>query len=457
MSPSRETGTAGEIWGHKFVWTAQHPEFEEVHRMLYTYDKLGNDALDRIDALSPPKPKDGTKCPMSQRDLYTLLGEHSKDDGVLGKLWNEVNTVPDWVDWEQIERGQRVVFQYNGQMLLGVSWCSYAVVTLLYTNIIIQLLINSLLGGMAAWRVVETLARTGGFGTQVTRRRLLETSQHFLQCVENVDAVKPGGKGFVSSVRVRLLHATVRRRILELEKKKPGYFNIKEWGIPINDLHQIGTIDAYSTALVFISLPRQGIFLSEQQIADYLALWRWIGYVMGTPVEWMSSVGRAKAMMEVVMTSELDPTRNSQIIANNILTAQANVPPLHASRGYLTALTWRLNGADLSKRLAIAKPSWYHSTLAWVQCLILAANSYRYSHKSAGDQRKQDEVRVSLLAPFSTEFHCHLPASASLPLPFTVTTNTFCSEIHQVWLRDDYEPETRRSRPYIPVRVPVHP
>ena len=224
---------------------------------------------------------------------------------------------------------------------------------------------------MAAWRVVETLARTGGFGVQVTRRRLLETSQHFLECIESLDSVKPGGKGYMSSVRVRLLHATVRRRIMRLAREKPDYYNTEAWGIPINDLHQIGTIDAYSTALVYMSLPRQGVYLTEEQTMDYLALWRWIGHIMGTPVDWMESPGLAKAMMESVMTSELGPSKNSKIIANNILTAQANVPPLNSSREYLAALTYKLNGECLASSLGIDKPSAYYSVLANLQCWML--------------------------------------------------------------------------------------
>ena len=52
---------------------------------------------------------------------------------------------------------------------------------------------------MGAYRVVETLSRTGGFGVRVTKRRLLETLQHFMEVVEDIDSVKPGGKGYVSS------------------------------------------------------------------------------------------------------------------------------------------------------------------------------------------------------------------------------------------------------------------
>lgn len=121
--------------------------------------------------------------------------------------------------------------------------------------------------------MVETLSRTGGFGVNVTKRRLLETLQHFMEVTDNIDAIKPGGKGFVSSVRVRLLHGAVRRPLMQLEREKPGYFDVDKWGVPINDLHCMGTISVYSVAIVYMALPRQGVSLTEQQITDYLALW----------------------------------------------------------------------------------------------------------------------------------------------------------------------------------------
>jgi ER-bound oxygenase mpaB/B'/Rubber oxygenase, catalytic domain len=255
---------------------------------------------------------------------------------------------------------------------------------------------------MGAWRVVETLARTGGFGMNVTRRRLLETFQHFLDVTADLPAVQPGGKGHISSVRVRLLHAAVRRRLMNLDSQRPGYFDQAHWGIPINDLHQIGTISAYSANLIWEALPRQGIYLTDRQIADYLALWRWIGYIMGTPVDWMDTPSRAKAMAESAMVSEIEPSRNSQILANNILTAESNVPPLYARREYLAALTHRLNGDDLSTALAVERPSVYWRALVWMQCRLLYCMGYVYPWMSDAQRERRRKVGVPFQRPYST-------------------------------------------------------
>lgn len=299
---------------------------------------------------------------------------------------------------------------------------------------------------MGAWRVVETLARTGGFGMNVTRRRLLETLQHFLEVMENLDSVKPGGKGFVSSVRVRLLHATVRRRIMKLEREKPGYFDQGAWGIPISDLHQMGTIATYSTALIWEAFPRQGIRLTERQTTDYLALWRWIGHVLGTPVDWMDTPSRAKAVSESIMVSEIEPSRTGQILANNILTSQADVPPLHAKREYLAALIYRLNGDELSAALAIDRPSIYWRALVSLQCLVFVGFGYRYPWMTAS---QKDNRRKVCWGPSHRLINFRLPVT---DLPGACV----CAVSAGKRIQDDHEPEARRSRRRHHIRVPVH-
>ena len=262
---------------------------------------------------------------------------------------------------------------------------------------------------MGAYRVVETLSRTGGFGVNVTRRRLLETLQHFMEVVEDIDSIKPGGKGNISSIRVRLLHASVRRRLMQLEQEKPGYFDMEKWGVPINDLHTIGTIAVYSVAIVFVALPRQGIYLSEQQTTDYFALWRYVGYLLGTPTDWMASPERAKVLWESIAVSEVAPSANSRILANNILTAEARVPPLHMPRELLAAHAYRLNGDELAGALGIEKPSLRFRALVWLQCAFLFFFSYTYPWLPTDMQKERE--RVSITYQSATSHHTHSASS----------------------------------------------
>ncbi|KAF1851721.1 uncharacterized protein K460DRAFT_401738 [Cucurbitaria berberidis CBS 394.84] len=377
----RRTENTRVCWGYEFEWTEGHLTPEQSKPLKHTYDVLGEECLDRLNTISPPQkgplPKaqdsqpvpssvTGTEeeksepLPIPRRDLYALLEEHQASDPKLAELWEEVNTVPVWVDWEQIERGQNVFYRYAGPALTGLTF-------------------QSLLGGMGAARVVETLARTGGFSTKVARGRLFETTQHILQCTRSLEGIKPGGEGFASSIRVRLLHAAVRQRITKLAEQRPSYFKIDEWGIPINDLDQIATIGTFSSTLIWLSLPRQGIYLREQEIDDYIALWRYIAYLMGTPDGWFSSQEKAKIIMESLLYYEVDPSDMSKTMANNIIFALKEEPPTFVSADMLTASARWLNGNDLGDRLGLKRVSAYYWSLMAGQCLffIFYCNFYR--------------------------------------------------------------------------------
>lgn len=137
-----------DVWGYRFEWTSEHLTPEDLRPMISTYDVLGSECLDRLDSISPPEPppRPGEKEEKEagggeatgsgsgsgsgpdeksnhgpRRDLFALLREHAGSDDKLGELWSQVNTVPDWVDWDQIERGQQVFYRYGGPAVVAVS------------------------------------------------------------------------------------------------------------------------------------------------------------------------------------------------------------------------------------------------------------------------------------------------------------------------------------------------
>ncbi|MCJ1402258.1 hypothetical protein MMC11_005478 [Xylographa trunciseda] len=382
-------------WGYTFQLTPEHLTPEKTHPMKFSYDVLGEQVLDRLNEISPPSrsalPRNSNKYaeaksasegveeatspdPIPKRDLYILLRDHSHHDETLGKLWQEVNTIPKWVDWEQIARGQEVFYRYGGPALTGLCF-------------------QSLLGGMGANRVVETLARTGGFSTKVARHRLFETTQHILQCTQSLQSIQPGGAGFASSIRVRLLHAAVRQRIMKLARQRPEYYDIEKWGIPINDLDCIATIGTFSATLVWLAFPRQGIWLRQQEIIDYIALFRYIGYLMGTPNDYFETPEKARTIMESLLLYEIDPTETSKILANNVIRSLAAQPPQYASTAMLEANSRWLNGNELCDALGLGRPGFYYWALVAGQCLFFMAICYTYRSIPYLDRRKIAALR----------------------------------------------------------------
>ena len=103
--------------------------------MIYSYDKVATDAVERLHELAsvsnnePPSAGDEDNSVTARVDgekklrwdMYQLMQEYAPQDDVIGKLWNEVNTVPEWVDLEQLERGQKIFFRYGGPAISTVS------------------------------------------------------------------------------------------------------------------------------------------------------------------------------------------------------------------------------------------------------------------------------------------------------------------------------------------------
>jgi hypothetical protein len=240
------------------------------------------------------------------------------------------------VDWKQIERGQKVFFRYAMANFIGLGY-------------------QSLFVGMAAARTIEVLVRTGGFSPAAAQKRSFETAQWNLEIMRDLDSLKPGGDGWISTVRVRLLHSAVRSRIMKMAEAKPEYYSIKEYGIPINDFDSAGTICTFSAAPVWFSLPAQRIRLREQEIVDYIALWRYIAFLIGAPEQFFATPDKALKLQESALYYEIEPNTNSRILANNLLGAFANQPPLRLPQGMVNAGARKLAGDELCDELEVPK------------------------------------------------------------------------------------------------------
>ena len=152
---------------------------DQMNPMKQSYDMLGEKALERLDSISPPpsaalprnairdevKPalnshSTGEQPPGGKRDLYVLLRQNAFNDGALHQLWAEASTVPSWVCWDQIARGQDCFYRYGGPVLTGLAFQSLlgGMVNLFGPLNWCRLAKSNLQG---AARVVETVARTG--------------------------------------------------------------------------------------------------------------------------------------------------------------------------------------------------------------------------------------------------------------------------------------------------------
>ena len=145
---------------------------------------------------------------------------------------------------------------------------------------------------------------------------------------------------------MRVLHAKVRQRL-----RGRKYWKREEWGVPINQEDMAATLLAFSyNVLVGIELIG-GAPLPEQQQEDYLALWRYIGWLLGvdsTALDPCRDAGRAKAMLESIVMHLLEPDKHSVAVAHHLLKA-----PGASAWGYRAVLCRRFLGDPLSDALRL--------------------------------------------------------------------------------------------------------
>lgn len=353
-----------KVGNYTFQWTDLHLPREKTAPLRQEYDRLGSNAVKKLQQIAKDK-KGGaigekpTLCPAGF-DMYAVLRDHHAKDETLDQLWREVHEVPDWVDWQQIERGQKFFYRYAAANLMGF---------------VLQAFVgeNSAVPG-----VVETLVRTGGFSTKVLLRRLMETFQHLLQVTSSLESIQPGGQGHTTTIRVRLLHAAVRERILKLADTRPDYFDVPKLGPPVNTLDSMHSITAYCCNHMWLQLPQMGVYPSDQEKADYIALFRYVGYLLATPNEYFESVARAKATMESLLLHERQITEKSLIVGHNLVECIKDLAPFNVSVGFIEAGSRVLNGDDLCDALGFGRPGmlayacwrghcWFVRVLALVQ------------------------------------------------------------------------------------------
>jgi hypothetical protein len=117
-----------------------------MEALKWEYDVAPSEAVRRLQSMR------GT-----HGDLYDQLDRLHTSNPVLEQLWQITRTIPLWVDWEQLKRGQAVCQRYAIPMLIGFAFQGFA------REI------------AAALGPAEVLVRTGGLSRRNIIRRVTAT------------------------------------------------------------------------------------------------------------------------------------------------------------------------------------------------------------------------------------------------------------------------------------------
>ena len=264
-----------------------------------------------------------------ERYLLDSPEERLTDRSLAMDFYAHYHDIPPWVDWEQIQRGIDIFLTYlpaSGsalyyRSLIGgfsipkiVSVCRYIILLRfsftedvstdhLFWHISmianqVEVLIATRYLVPASMRCSTTVNRKDETNKECsnddkkrTFERLMDTGGFMACCFaplpNNHDSIpaaslRPGGKGWKAALRVRVLHAKVRRSLI-LSKS----WDIRSNGVPINQEDMAATLLAFSVNVLLGIEYLADKPLSEDDQRDYLALWRYLGWLLGvdTPEE----------------------------------------------------------------------------------------------------------------------------------------------------------------------------
>ena len=158
------------------------------------------------------------------------------------------------------------------------------------------------------------LMMSGRLSSKRAFRRLAETARFTLDVVSD-GALLQGGRGVEALMRVRLLHAHVRRLCLERG------FDEQRYGRPINQLAMSGTLMLFSSGILR-SLQAIGVSLSLPEQRAYHDLWQHAGLLLGVE-PWLltDTLDQERELWERVKALAFCPNEHSVTLFNHLVEA----------------------------------------------------------------------------------------------------------------------------------------
>lgn len=174
-------------------------------------------------------------------------------------LLSHITTDPDWLDRERLDHASDVLVRYTAQwgLVLGAA---------------------SLLAGADNWIAARPLLLTGRYGNQPAVRSI-EVGE-WLSRVVAPGGMAIDGPGYQHTVRVRMIHAHVRRHIERRAAAGELEWDQAAWGVPIPQPYMAFTLAEFGH-ISLAAMEKLGVRLRRDELEDIYHLWRYVGHLIG--------------------------------------------------------------------------------------------------------------------------------------------------------------------------------
>ena len=294
-------------------------------------DPLADAAVAAFDEMPP-----GAGFDQVQRGIAHGIEAIPDAHPAIAALLRAVERVPPWVDWAALDRGGELLLRSGtfGGIVLGVQSLPY---------------------GYASPAGNKPLTFSGRLREQAPRR-LSETAR-FVHAVCMPGGLRRGADGYAACVKVRIMHAQVRRLLWE-----SGRWKREEWGEPINQHDMVATTLLFS-AVVLDGLRKLGFRIRAAEAQRYMHLWRYVGWLLGTELELLPATeAEALKLGDLIMRTQGKPDDDSRALTKALFEAGPRGARTEKDRKRAVrmapvalALSRSLLGAELADGLGIER------------------------------------------------------------------------------------------------------
>lgn len=318
-------------------WAKIKPDFQTFQNYIPLYhqvDELGDEVVKE------------TYLKLKYKDASSLIQKYStqpiseNDDAPenVKKLFLKLQKTPEWFDENLANKGARFCMRTgaNGLMILRDF---------------------TLMGGYDFAYISKPLIFTEALKKGAVKR--LKDTLEFWVNVTRENALVINSEAYQLIVRTRLMHSYARLKI----KEKTEHWEYENWGEPINSWDMIATYTGFS--LVFMQgLKKLGIIISADEEKGLFHLWKYIGYQLGIPADYLPD-NRQQAVEQFYWWTTIQDQGDDDSVQLAKALLKENLENTIYKHFYQRkmlknlhqSMNWFLLDEEINKRLQIPKPT----------------------------------------------------------------------------------------------------
>ena len=345
-------------------------------------------------------------APFDQGEVHRFINAGMEGDSAvlaaaprqLRDFFDRIEAAPEWFNPDAVIGGRRAFHRYSDLFIPA-----FFVVTL----------------QNAATLISKAFFMTGRVRTAHGLRRIRQNTRHFIE-IMLPGALDRQGEGWKLSVRIRLVHAQVRRLL-----RDSGNWDESVNGVPISAAH-LALSSANFSATMIRQSERLGARLTADERAGFMQIWRYASWLIGSPEELLfeGDEGRTNELHRVGTACEPPPGEESATIANALVGAvpvMAGLTDPAAQRkmaSHVYRVSRALLGNEVADRLGFPK----QQTVGLLRWLRLSRQAYGVLHHLSPRLARRWRGRnfvflldASMLEDLSYRLPDHLRAESASP------------------------------------------